>query len=141
MASTWTNVLSGSWHVVDGIAHFLSSTAAAHLHVLDEWFDSVWCSGWEEKADEHLPYLLGVARYAHLSFGQNPAAGDGHWKLAAIEAHTRGRPLAWIDDGIDESCEAWAAARPEPTLLMKTDPAVGLTDDGVEELVRWAREL
>jgi hypothetical protein len=133
--------LDGSWHLVDGIAHFLSSTAPAHLQRLTDWFDPVWCSGWEEKADEHLPALLGVPRLPHLSFDRNPGRANGHWKLTAIDAHAGDRPLAWVDDALDETCDAWASRRPAPTLLMRTDPAVGLTDDGVEELVRWARKL
>ena len=131
----------GSWHLIDGIAHFLSSAACTHLQRLGEWFDPVWCSGWEEKADEHLPSLLGVPSFPHLSFDQNPGRSNGHWKLAAIDAHAGERPVAWVDDALDERCEQWAATRPAPTLLMRTDPAVGLTDDGVEELVRWARAL
>jgi hypothetical protein len=131
----------GNWHVVEGIAHFLSSTAPAHLQLLGRWFDPMWCSGWEERAGEHLPALLGVPRYPHLSFDRNPGRGHSHWKLAAIEDHAGDRPLAWVDDALDDACETWAAERRAPTLLLRTDPAVGLTDDGVAELVRWAREL
>jgi hypothetical protein len=140
----------GTWHAVEGIAHFLSSAAAGHLQVLDEWFETWWCSGWEEKADEHLPALLGLRSYPHLSFGRNgagamqgAAAGStpGHWKLAAIDAQAADRPLAWVDDTIDAACEAWAAARPAPTLLVLTDPAVGLVDEHVERLVGWAKRL
>ena len=131
----------GDWHVVEGIAHFLSSSASTHLQRLARWFDPVWCSGWEERADEHLPALLGVPRLPHLSFDRNPGRANGHWKLTAIEKHAGDRPLAWVDDALDERCDEWAAGRPAPTLLMRTDPAVGLTDDGVEELVRWARAL
>ena len=47
-------------HSIEGIPHFLSSTAAAHLLDLRAIFDLVWASGWEEKADEHLPRLLGL---------------------------------------------------------------------------------
>ena len=131
----------GSWHLIEGIAHFLSSTAPAHLQRLADCFDPVWCSGWEERADEHLPALLGVPSIPHLSFDRNPGRANAHWKLAAIEEHAGARPLAWVDDALDDTCDEWAAGRPAPTLLMRTDPAVGLTDDGVEELVRWAREL
>ena len=131
----------GSWHLIEGIGHFLSSAAPRHLQVLDEWFETTWCSGWEEKADEHLPALIGLARYPHLSFAQNPGRARAHWKLEAIDAHVGDRPAAWVDDALDEECEAWAAARPAPTLLLRTNPAAGLTDDGVRELVRWARQL
>ena len=34
-----------------------------------------------------------------------------------------GAPLAWIDDAFNEACEAWAAARAAPTLLVQTEPA------------------
>jgi hypothetical protein len=130
---------AGTWHSVEGIPHFLSSTAAQHLHELAEWFDLVWCSGWEEKAGEHLPALIGVPDLPHLSFDRNPGKAHAHWKLAAIEAHAGDRPLAWVDDALDAACHAWAAERGAPTLLLTTNPAVGLTDDGVRELIRWAQ--
>ena len=68
-----------------------------------------------------------------------PARANAHWKLAAIDAHAGDRPLAWIDDALDERCERWAADRAAPTLLVRTDPAVGLTAGHVEDLVAWAR--
>jgi hypothetical protein len=131
----------GTWHLVEGIAHFLSSTAAAHLHELAQSFDLVWCSGWEERADEHLPALLGVPVLPHLSFDRNVGGGPvshAHWKLAAIEAHAGDRPLAWIDDALDDACERWAAGRGAPTLLVRTDPKVGLTREQVARLREWA---
>src|SRR2546425_28175 len=42
--------VSGSFHAIDGIPHFLSSTAAAHLLTLEPFFELVWASGWEGKA-------------------------------------------------------------------------------------------
>jgi len=129
---------AGSWHHVEGIAHFLSSAAVEHLHDLAEWFDLVWCSGWEEKATEHLPMLLGAPVIPHLSFDRNPGRGHAHWKLAAIEAHVGDRPLAWVDDALNDACEAWAAERGAPTLLVHTDPAVGLTAEHADQLRAWA---
>jgi hypothetical protein len=128
----------GSWHVVDGIPHFLSATAAEHLHDLARSFDLIWCSGWEERAGEHLPALLGAPDLPHLSFERNPGRARAHWKLAAIDAHAGERPLAWIDDALDEDCERWAAGRAAPTLLVHTDPAVGLTAGHVAKLRDWA---
>jgi hypothetical protein len=49
--------------------------------------------------------------------------------------------LAWIDDDLDDHCDAWAAARPGPTKLVRTDPATGMTDDHVRELLEWAERL
>jgi HAD domain in Swiss Army Knife RNA repair proteins len=157
----------GSLHFVDGIPHFLSSTAARHLLALVSLFELVWCSGWEERADEYLPALLGLPRgLPHLSFeraatpttdGHDHAGGEavesgagsggdagtlhGHWKLAAIDAYASVRPLAWIDDCLDDACRAWAAAREAPTLLVQTSPERGLTEWEAARLRAWAETL
>ncbi len=138
---------AGIFQAIDGIPHFLSSAAATHLLTLAEDFDLVWCSGWEEKAEEYLPHLLGLPaglpflRFARMT-GPPPArAGSslgGHWKLDAIDAYAGTRPLAWIDDAFDESCHVWAAARSAPTLLVETEPAAGLTSREAELLAAWA---
>ena len=116
---------AGSLHFVEGIPHFLSPAAAHHLLALVSLFELVWCSGWEEKADEHLPHLLGLPRgLPHLSFGRGAGAAGGGagggrradaqgrsgrrpsrggrgqidprtWKLAAIDAYAGARALAW----------------------------------------------
>jgi hypothetical protein len=134
---------AGRFQMVDGIAHFLSATAGEHLRSLAEEFDAVWCTGWEEKANEYLPLALGLAgELPHLSFERAVGRANAHWKLEAIDAHAGpDRAVAWLDDAHDESCAAWAAARPGPTLLVATDPRVGITQAHVEELRAWARRL
>jgi hypothetical protein len=126
---------------VDGTPHWLSSGAGARLVRLTRTFECVWCSGWEERAEEHLPYLLRLpGGWEHLHFDLPREEITIHWKVAAIETFAApDRPLAWIDDDHDERCHAWAAARPGPTLLVSTDPAVGLTDAQTSELEAWAR--
>jgi Swiss Army Knife RNA repair-like protein len=130
----------GTWTSVDGVPHLISATARRHLLVLARAFDLVWCSGWEEKADEHLaPALALPVRPPFLTFSAAPATG--HWKLDAVERHAGGRPLAWVDDAFDDSCHAWAAARRAPTLLVATDPALGIGDEHVARLEAFARTL
>jgi len=51
------------------------------------------------------------------------------------------RPLAWIDDNVDESCHEWARDRPAPTLIVETVRHEGMRDDHVELLLSWAEEL
>jgi hypothetical protein len=132
----------GSFHSIEGIPHFLSSTAAAHLLALTEHFDPVWCSGWEEKADEHLPHLLGLpAGIPFLRFDRSVGRANAHWKLEAIDRFAGERPLAWIDDALNDACHAWAAARPAPTLLVQTEPEHGLTPRERELLQEWALQL
>src|SRR4051794_8975725 len=129
---------AGSWLNVDGVLHLISATASVHLLRLADTFELVWCSGWEAKADEHLVHALGLPiRPPFLTFPV-PAAGGRHWKLDGVERHAGGPAVAWVDDGFDDTCHAWAAARRAPTLLVATDPAVGLTADHVATLERWA---
>jgi hypothetical protein len=125
---------------VDGHLHLISATAGPLLRELSDAFELVWCTGWEDRANDHLPYLLGLpGPLPHLSFARNPGRAHGHWKLDAIEAYAGPlRPLAWIDDAFDEECHRWARlrARHTPTLLVPTDPAVGITTQHVAELRR-----
>jgi hypothetical protein len=132
----------GSFHSIEGIPHFLSSTAAAHLLELADAFELVWASGWEEKANDHLPHLLGLpSSLPFLRFSRAVGRGNAHWKLDAIAAYGAGRPLAWVDDAFNDSCHAWASERAEPTLLVRTDPNRGLTEREARELSDWARTL
>jgi len=138
---------AGRFEMVDGIAHFLSASAGEHLRLLADAYEPAWCTGWEEKANDYLPRALGLdGPWPHLSFDRAAGPGRsvrGHWKLDAIDAYAGARPLAWIDDAHGEACEAWAAARERagsPTLLVTTEPAVGMTEREVERLLAWAAE-
>jgi hypothetical protein len=134
---------AGRFQLVDGIAHFLSDTAGQLLLELSHEYELVWCSGWEDRANDYLPLALGLPGPLPLvvfdGLTRPPAA---HWKLAGIDAYAGSeQPLAWIDDAHDPRCTEWAQARSAPTLLLATDPAVGLTADHVDELLAWARRL
>ena len=133
----------GHYQLVDGIAHFLSAAAGGHLRRLAERFELAWCTGWEEKANDYLPLALGLdGPLPHVVFDPSDRPSQAHWKLGAIDRHVdSSRPVAWIDDAHDERCVIWAAARDAPTLLVTTDPAVGLTDGEVDRLLAWARAL
>jgi hypothetical protein len=132
----------GSFHSIEGIPHFLSATAAAHLLELRALFELVWASGWEERANDHLPHLLGLpAGLPFLRFSRSVGRSNAHWKLHAIEAHAAGRPLAWVDDALNDECRAWAHARSAPTLLVQTEPKRGLTAREAQLLASWAVEL
>jgi hypothetical protein len=129
----------GAFHSIDGIPHFLSAAACEHLLALSLSFELVWASGWEEKANEYLPSLLGLPRLPHLSFERSPGKANAHWKLDAIEGYADGRPLAWLDDAFNDACYTWAAARAAPTLLVQTVPHAGLTEREADRLIEWAR--
>ena len=131
----------GTWIGVDGVLHLdFGHGVRAPPRARTRIFDLVWCSGWEEKASDHLvPVLRLPVRPPFLTF--SAPTGTAHWKLDAVDGHAGDRPAAWIDDAFDDSCHAWAAARDAPTLLVATDPAVGMTTTSVARLERWARGL
>ena len=133
----------GEWLHVDGILHLCSSRAAEHLPGLGDHFELVWCTGWEEKANDYLPQWLGLpSELPFLQFERNPGKARAHWKLQAIDDFAgHQRPLAWIDDALDEACREWAAARTGPTLLVQTDPSTGLDEPHAAELRAWAAAL
>ena len=131
----------GIWLNVEGIVHLISASASEHLHRLAAPFDLVWCSGWEEKANDHLlgalvlpaalPFLTFSAQEAQPGTGSSPRSkatrGTGRWHGSTTPTTSRagrGRPQ-----------------RPAPTLLVTTDPAAGLTVAHVEALEHWAAGL
>jgi hypothetical protein len=134
---------AGQWQMVDGIAHLLSAVAGEHLRRLSGSFELVWCTGWEEKANDYLPLALGLAGpLPHLSFADATPQVAGHWKLETIDRYAGpDRPVAWIDDAHDHRCRRWARERPGATLLISTNPAAGLTDEHVSRLLAWASAL
>ncbi|HEY6729508.1 MAG TPA: hypothetical protein VI039_00600 [Solirubrobacterales bacterium] len=104
-------------------------------------FELVWASGWEDKANFYLPQLLGLPELPHISFDVAARSGGAHWKLTGMESYAGERSVAWIDDNFDASCFEWAETRKAPTLLVPTEPHLGLEEGHVEALNAWATSL
>jgi hypothetical protein len=130
----------GELHLIDGMPHRISIPAGGRLNRLAHSYDLLWASGWEDRANDHLPRILGLPELPYLTFGGDARFGTAHWKLGPIEEYARGRPLAWIDDSLDRACYEWGERREEPTLLVPTDPELGLEEGHVEALEAWARD-
>jgi hypothetical protein len=132
--------LPGPFHWIDGVAHCIPPDVGDRLARLSGRFELVWATGWEEKANEYLPYILElpIRELPCLMFQGQAVFGSAHWKLDAISEYAAERPAAWIDDNIDDACRLWATGRDAPTLLVETESAVGLTDEHVETLLAWA---
>jgi ketosteroid isomerase-like protein len=134
--------LPGPFHWIDGIAHCIPQAAGERLKRLEERFELVWATGWEEKANEYLPFILGLdEHYPVLTFDGRAVFGSAHWKLDAIDEYAGDRPAAWIDDNLDDACKLWTLERSAPTLLVETRPATGITDEHVDLLLEWADEI
>ncbi len=133
----------GRLHSINGVMHYISGACGAYLRQLAGRFELVWATGWEETANDYLPHLLELPGHLpYLTFDGRVAAGAAHWKIDAIAEHAGDtRPLAWIDDNVDDACHAWAAQRLGPTLIIETVRHEGMTDEHVETLVAWADSL
>jgi hypothetical protein len=128
------------FHLIDGMLHCISLDTGPRLERLAQSYELVWASGWEDRANDHLPGILGLPEFPYLTFDGRARFGTAHWKLAALDEYARSRPLAWIDDSLDASCHEWAEERSAPTLLVPTESDVGLLDVHVEVIERWARD-
>ena len=126
------------FQLIDGMAHCIALETGERLLRLLPHYELVWATGWEDRANEYLLLMLGLPVLPVLRFGRNARFGSAHWKLGPIGDYARGRRLAWIDDSLDQTCHEWAAKRPEPTMLVQTESAVGLVDSHVEDLIEWA---
>jgi hypothetical protein len=130
----------GEFHLIDGLLHCISLETGPRLNRLAESYELVWASGWEDRANGRLPEILGVPELPYLTFDGRAQFGTAHWKLEALDEYAGDRPLAWIDDSLDRSCQKWAEERPAPTLLVPTESDVGLIEAHVETLEAWVRD-
>jgi hypothetical protein len=125
---------------------FFPGEAAVRLaEIHGEWlrdlagvFDLVWATGWQHKADELIAPKLGLPRLPVIEFEFPGAPFQPFVKVPWIDRFVGDRALAWIDDMITPEAEAWAAGRAAPTLLVAIDPAIGLSEDVVDDLKDWA---
>jgi hypothetical protein len=126
-----------------GCSLWVSEANRARLALLAEAFELVWATSWEERANNQIGPLHGLAPLSLISFPGGFTRPGWNWKLRTVRRVTdEQRPLAWLDDELDfVDVTAWAASRPAPTLLISPLEAVGLTDAHVDELLRFAAAL
>jgi hypothetical protein len=132
------------FELIDGMVHCISLASGERLLRLAEHYELIWATGWEERANDTLPAILGIPELPALNFDGAARFGSAHWKLGPLNEYCKGRPMAWIDDSFDESCYDWARMRQaagEPTLLVPTESDRGIEEVQVEALAGWARGL
>jgi hypothetical protein len=128
----------GRFHLINGMAHCIPDGIGGMLERLASSYEIVWATGWEDRANERLPDILGLpGQLPFLTFDGRARFGTAHWKIDALDRYAGERALAWVDDSIDVTCRAWADERSAPTLLVQTEPHIGLTERHVEALLGW----
>lgn len=136
------------FELIDGTPHCISVSAGERLQRLSERFELVWATGWQDRANDHLPTIIGIGPLEVIEFDRaDPAPSrfaSAHWKLGPLDSFAPDRAIAWIDDSFDQSCFEWAAERESagvPTLLVPTEPELGLEEAHVAALEIWADGL
>ena len=131
----------GRFHLIDGIPHCIPDDAGGRVRQLAEHYEVIWATGWEDRANDVLPHILGLeGELPYLTFDGRARFGSAHWKIEAIDEYAGDRPLAWIDDCLDDSCYDWAAARRAPTMLVPTHSDLGLEQAHVDTLIAWVEQ-
>jgi hypothetical protein len=123
----------------DPVATRIDSRHGPRLAVLR--CELVWATTWMDSANEVIAPALGLPPLAVLD-SLDPTPEDTyyglHWKTRGIVGSAAGRPFAWIDDEITSSDREWVRDRhPAPALLLRIDPALGLTADDLDMLEAW----
>ena len=129
------------FELVDGMVHCISLAAGERLKRLAEHYDLVWATGWEEKANDYLPNILGLPELPHLTFDGAARFGSAHWKLGPLDEY--GRTAAGLDRRQlrRQLLRVGSRAREEPTLLVPTESELGLEEVQVEAWTAWASGL
>ncbi len=124
----------------DGREHvvWLNPQHGLWLTMLADRFELVWATGWEHDAPRILGPLLGLPQFQVIEFTQRPVLGVPLRKLPDVQGLVGEKPVAWVDDDLDETVHHWAQHRRTPTLLVEPDRHVGLTSGHVGELLAFA---
>ena len=127
-------------YVIAGYDVLLSPRHGRWLSGLADVFELVWATTWEHDADPLIAPLVGLPRgLPVIEFNQGVVGRT--WKLPDVEAFVRDRPFAWIDDDLGPDAFEWAERRSTPTLLVRTDPTVGLVEDHIDRLRAFADDV
>ncbi|MEU1400127.1 hypothetical protein ABZ403_29210 [Micromonospora zamorensis] len=99
--------------------------------------DIAWATSWNDEANQLLAPLLHITPLPVVTMPCTPFHPSE--KIPLIAAYAQQRPTTWIDDLHSPEAHVWAARRTSPTLLINTDPAIGLTRDSIDRVITWAR--
>lgn len=107
------------------------------LRKLADQFDLAWASSWGSLAAEIIGPSLGLPASLPVV-----ALTARDWKrtrkLPDVARFVGDRACAWIDDQLGSDAFEWARNRVAPTLLLRTDPRVGLIREHVQRLLLFA---
>ncbi|MCX4473056.1 HAD domain-containing protein [Micromonospora sp. NBC_01655] len=100
----------------------------------------VWASTWMAEANTVVAPLIGLPALPVVDWPddvEGPPRGV-HWKTRPLARWAAGRPFVWLDDETSDADRRWVAAHhPQPALLHRVDPHMGLTDIDLAAVRQW----
>ena len=111
------------------------------MRELESAANFVWASNWGDESNALVKwFFLESLHYPHIPLNM-ATEHSGTWKLPSISDWVRNdvapaEKVVWVDDELDEDAFVWAQQRGN-TLLLKTDPAVGLTREHVDTILAF----
>jgi len=104
----------------------------------------VWASTWMAEANDVVAPQLGLPTLPVVEWPEDdiePARGL-HWKTVPLTRWATGRPFVWLDDETTDVDRYWVAVHhPQPALLHRVDPNLGLTDSDLAAVQEWLEQL
>lgn len=121
---------------------WISPANGDRLRRLRERFEIVWATGWNQHANDILAPLHGLPErpVIELAWSEDLRSLETSWKLPAVVDFVGDRSCVWIDDHVRTDVEQWAEERQAPTLVLRADHRVGLSDNIVETALRFAAD-
>jgi hypothetical protein len=112
------------------------------LNALSEDFELVWATTWADQANEAIGPRIGLPTLPVVE----PVRRGLYRveKFGPVREIVRGRPFAWLDDSFEYGVPQWARRRNGrwyPSLLVRPDPAIGLTETHIQTLREFAAQL
>jgi hypothetical protein len=100
----------------------------------------VWCTTWEELANQHIRQLVGLPElpWVPMEPGRrkfSEYASVGMTKAAAMRAYAGHRPFCWLDDEPDAAAEL--RELPVPHLVVYVDGELGLQERHFAAAQEW----
>lgn len=125
---------------------------------LTDLYELTWCTTWWPVANERIAPLLGLPQDLPCvplptTWSEVPVAFSA--KTAHVRRYASGRPIAWVDDDVDErdmqaltraispaDTSVLAGTQPcRAALALNCDPDIGLTIEHAIRLREWAQAL
>jgi hypothetical protein len=149
------------------VSFYFSDELGRGISELARDFEIVWATHWQQWANRVISPLCGLDQLETLSFRfrhrfRGDERNEPDWaaiyeelrsrsdydeildhtpKLHNVAAFAGDRPCVWVDDALGQDAGLWALRRAAPTLLIRTEPHLGLTEEQLEEIRTFAHGL